>query len=93
MNRAISSVIISRAELTFSLVLHEASTETIAPIVLTQKKNVSTNTYSGPPSTTPWKALLSLWKALCMVAFSRLCAVWQRLRWQSETSGTANVIY
>lgn len=51
MNRAISSVTIRRAELTFSRALHEASTETIAPIVLTQKKNVTTNTYSGPP---PW---------------------------------------
>lgn len=64
MNRAMSSVMISRAELTFSRALHDASTETMAPMVLTQKKNVTTNTYSGPPSWTVWNAELSLVNAL-----------------------------
>lgn len=75
MNRAMSSVIISRAELTLSLVLQEASTETIAPMVLTQKKNVTTNTYNGPPRMTPLNAFVSLSNALCTVEFSRLWAV------------------
>lgn len=47
MNRAMSRVSMSRAELTFSVVLQSAVTETMARMLLTQKKNVSTQMTSA----------------------------------------------
>lgn len=72
MNRAMSNVSISRAELTFKVELQSAVTETIARILLTQKKKVTTQISMAPPRVTLCTARFILENMLFMTRLTAL---------------------